>query len=238
MAAEQRKELKELLNAFVDEDITTAPLCAAAEKGNVGLVVALLNKFGADKNFNDTRGTPLILAAFEGHLPVVEVLLAAGADIDITAADDGNTAIYEAAYEGNDEVVKALLDAGAKQNANETDGDTPLIAASRTGRLSIVNTLMAYGADVNNIDSDGASALSTAAFCGYKEVVLALLREKADVNMGDETPLMMAISGGYRCRHHHGRQVWTHCSTPYRHEMQSGSREPPLEVGGGRNSHG
>ncbi|CAM9794531.1 unnamed protein product [Ectocarpus fasciculatus] len=68
-----------MLNAFIDGDIQTPPLCTAATKGSVGLLVALLDKLGAHNNFKDSLGnTPLMNAIAKSHLPVVETLLAAG----------------------------------------------------------------------------------------------------------------------------------------------------------------
>lgn len=66
--AEQKQHMKELLNAFIDGDLQTPPLCTAATKGSVELVTMLLNKFGADKDFKGTDGdTPLIKATDKGR---------------------------------------------------------------------------------------------------------------------------------------------------------------------------
>ncbi|CAN0508118.1 unnamed protein product, partial [Ectocarpus sp. 8 AP-2014] len=88
------------------------PLCTAAQKGDLELVMLLLDKVGVDKNFKDTRGdTPLILAASGGHLPVVEALLAAGVDVDTIGAT--GTALRTAVLRGVDGIVDALVKKGA-----------------------------------------------------------------------------------------------------------------------------
>ena len=61
-------------------------LIAASRAGNAGLVKRLLKQRGAD--VNDTEGqlwgnTPLKEAANYNHLQVVELLIAAGADLDM-----------------------------------------------------------------------------------------------------------------------------------------------------------
>lgn len=64
-------------------------------------------------------------AAHNGHLAVVERLLAAGARLD--AADLGaNTALHWAAMRGHVEVVRALVVAGADRSAANAQGRTPL----------------------------------------------------------------------------------------------------------------
>ena len=50
---------------------------------------------------------PLIIAAFHGHLQVVQILLAKD-DIEVNKANnDGVTPLYYAAYKGNLEVVQS-----------------------------------------------------------------------------------------------------------------------------------
>ena len=62
-------------------------------------------------------------AADGGHLPVVEALLAAGADVQ-AANNDGDTALMYAAEGGHLPVVAALLAAGADVQAASNDGGT------------------------------------------------------------------------------------------------------------------
>jgi hypothetical protein len=93
-------------------------------------------------------GTALMAAAAHGHLEVVELLLAAQANVE-ARTKSRETALILAAREGSAEVVKALLRAKAKVNAKMTGGNTVLHEASNRLRLGIVKTLIAAGANVN-----------------------------------------------------------------------------------------
>ncbi|CAF3466677.1 unnamed protein product, partial [Fusarium graminearum] len=85
-------------------------------------------------------------AAGEGHLGVIEKLLAAGADVNAAAASEyGRTALQAAAWGGHLEVIEKLLAAGADVNANA------LQAATERGHLEVVNKLLAAGADEDRI---------------------------------------------------------------------------------------
>ena len=54
------------------------------------------------------------MAAHTGNVLVVDLLIAAQADINaIKAGDDGSTPLYGAAYNGHDPVVKRLITAHA-----------------------------------------------------------------------------------------------------------------------------
>ena len=174
-------------------------LVTAAENGSVDLVVALLDKIGADKNFKDTLGdTPLIKAASNGHLPVVETLLAAGADVAISG-DLGWSALHRSTMRGFAGVAVALMDAGADKDVRCRSGLTPLMVAIYYNSVSVVKILLERRADVHVVDVGGRTPLYFAARIGRVEVVHALLRAGADANLGGTTPLMAAANKGHRC---------------------------------------
>ena len=57
-----------------------------------------------------------MFAAQNGHLEIVQALLAAGAEVN-AKTDKGLTALIEAIEKGHTETVQALLAAGAEVNA-------------------------------------------------------------------------------------------------------------------------
>jgi ankyrin repeat protein len=89
-------------------------LHSAAQGGDLALVQELLGKGCLPNAFDDLGMTPLHYAAQEGHLPVIDLLLRAEADVD--AHDErtiGNTPLGEVAGNCSYEVAERLIAAGA-----------------------------------------------------------------------------------------------------------------------------
>jgi ankyrin repeat protein len=57
--------------------------------------------------------TPLDAAAFQGHLPVVQMLMEAEADVN-ARSDDGESPLHCAAFQGHEEICRALVCGGAQ----------------------------------------------------------------------------------------------------------------------------
>jgi ankyrin repeat protein len=109
--------------------------------------------------------TALLYAAREGHLPVVELLLNAGAALEKADAD-GETPLLMAVENGQLDVALYLIGRGANVQASDWYGQTPLWAAvdvrdldipgphqdngvDRARALELIRTLLEHGADVN-----------------------------------------------------------------------------------------
>ena len=104
---------------------------SAAFPGHKEAVACLLD-YGADITAADKLGgTPLILAAIEGHLETVKLLVHRGADMKKQSS--GLTALDNAALKGHDKVVDFLINAGARfdeggtvdKNCNACGKDDP-----------------------------------------------------------------------------------------------------------------
>ena len=111
---------------------------------------------------------PLLLAAERGHLPVVQVLVEAGA---ATRSSQGPfDPLAAAAGEGRTAVVRCLLEAGADASAAAAHGGTPLGYAAVSGHLAVVDLLLRAGAEVDADSAGVGTALTCAAQEGHTKV--------------------------------------------------------------------
>ena len=100
--------------------------------------------------------TPLIIAAHNGHLNSVKILLSYKADIEARGTlkigdevSEGCTPLWGAAAADHLDVVKLLLEQNADVDSKASTGSTPLRVAAHEGHLDIVRCLVHRGADVN-----------------------------------------------------------------------------------------
>lgn len=107
--------------------------------------------------------SPLHLASRNGHKNVVEVLLAAG--INVNLLTPSGTALHEAALCGKDIVVRTLLDYGADLDATDCDGRTALDILEEfpphvtKGIVSVINNhrnSMLYDSESDDIHRDNS----------------------------------------------------------------------------------
>uniref|UniRef100_A0A2R8MCN8 Ankyrin repeat domain 6 n=1 Tax=Callithrix jacchus TaxID=9483 RepID=A0A2R8MCN8_CALJA len=162
-------------------------LLIAAYKGQTENVVQLINK-GAKVAVTKHGRTPLHLAANKGHLPVVQILLKAGCDLDVQ--DDGDqTALHRATVVGNTEIISALIREGCALDRQDKDGNTALHEASWHGFSQSAKLLVKAGANVLARNKAGNTALHLACQNSHSQStrVLLLAGSRADLknNAGD-----------------------------------------------------
>ncbi|KAM4558014.1 uncharacterized protein ankrd50l isoform 2-T2 [Odontesthes bonariensis] len=190
--------------------LSVTALCvptAAGIKG-FGEVASLLLDHGANPGHRDHDGmTPLLLAAYEGHEDVVELLLEAGADVDETAGPEGNVAagvtpLLAAAAMGRIKIVSQLLFWSAAVDVIDSEGRTALCLAAGRGSLEVVRTLLDRGLDENHKDDLGWTPLHAAACEGHRAVCAALREQGSMARVGEmdnegRTPLILAAQEGH-----------------------------------------
>ena len=156
----------------------------------------------------DQISTPLIIAARNGNLESVKILLRYNADIEArgTVKDTGGivvegcTALWAAALVGHLDVVELLIERNAEVDSRTLTDSTPLRAAAYHGRLDIVIRLVEHGADVNARQSFGKTPLMVTCYNGHMNVATYLVKHGANIHLQDKkgnTCLHHAAEGGH-----------------------------------------
>ena len=199
--------VKVLIDAGADIKVTDhvgrTLLFNACSKGILGIVKMLVEAgadfrengsdscltFAADHGHTQTvrylAGLPeaLLSAARKGHSDVVQMLIAAGADMEAKDRDRGRSPLHWASSEGKLSTVKLLVEAGASMRATVMDGDMCLILAARHGHAETVRYLVGLPeVDVQHRNEDDFTALDSAVMRGHPDVVQVLIDAGADIN--------------------------------------------------------
>ncbi|MBT3350787.1 MAG: hypothetical protein HOJ95_02070 [Nitrospinaceae bacterium] len=139
----------------------------------------------------------LIDAAQGGKLQAVNILIQAGADLNVKDKDNFTPLIW-AAHKKHASIVKALIKANADLNQKTDLGDTALIWAVRNDDSEIANLLIKAGADLNIRNEEGHTALIRVVQEGNVEMAKTLIDGGADINAKGKsgaTALSRAITG-------------------------------------------
>ena len=134
---------------------------------------------GLDPDFMADRiGTGLMIAAWNGNLPLMELFAARGADVQKTNGW-GEQALMHAAWRGHADAVKWLLDHGA-QAKREPMQWSALHYAVFAGNKEAMRLLIERGADINARSPNGSSVLMMAVYEGREELAKTLVGLGAD----------------------------------------------------------
>lgn len=192
-----RTLLQEGVRATASSAAGIPALHEAARLGEVAMMEALLDA-GAPVDRTEPQGllrTALEMAASEGHVEAVKLLLARGANLHHLSW--GNTPILLTPSDrGHCGVVRVLLAHGAPANQSDKHGGTPLLGAARRGRLDCVIALLEAGARPDQANSNGWRPVHYA--IEHPAVLEQLLRAGANPNArspdAGARPLKMARS--------------------------------------------
>jgi cytochrome c len=144
-----------------------APIHDAAKKGDVPAITAALEA-GTDVNESDGWATPLWYAARRGHEDAAKLLIARGADVNLTTKSSGPP-LLGAIERKNAILVKLLLASGADPNA-ALETKSALYLAVKSGCLECVTALVDLGADVNALNQDREPPIHAAKLIGHREI--------------------------------------------------------------------
>jgi len=178
---------QEIFNAVKNDDLTK--------------VKALIEKDASVIHLKDNLGnSPLHVAAIDGSVPVTELLLLKGADIN-SANTQLNTPLHLAIMNGNDEVSKLLIEKGPDLSKKNIVKKTPLHLTVRYNRINISELLIAKGSAIDSRDDRQRTPFSLAAReTGNVDMAKLLIQNGADINIKDvdnNMPLNFAAWKGY-----------------------------------------
>jgi ankyrin repeat protein len=171
----------------------------AAKAGDVVRITAILaTNSDLVRLGGEDKLTPLHLAARDGKLPAVALLLERGADVNATDVH-GCTPLHSAVYGQHTAVAESLLDHGAKVDAARIDGTTPLFYAADHGDTNLLGLLLKRGAKPDAAPAVGFAPLLAAASHGHTNVLEMLAGAGAKLDAADlkgHTALHVAADSG------------------------------------------
>jgi len=197
-------EIEEVNRKIIKNDVIglpAYPLHLAAYIGARKMAKILHNEFDYDVNGRDDIGfTPLHTAVQKDQTEILDILLNAKAELDISA-ENGRTALHEAVRSEALASIEMLLDAGASPEAVCQEGKTALhyTVFPWSPNEVILQLLLKRGAPVNVKDCHGRTALTMTAKGGKLSPVQLLLDHGAEIDSRDEagmTPLLSAVAYG------------------------------------------
>ena len=200
-----------------DHKVTT--LLQASHRGITNVTEALLDKHAASPKageetwvdeVSDEGVTPLLAAASEGHITILDKLLSTG-KADVNAKDkEGTNSLMAAAARGHLECIQSLIKTdGIDVNSQNVDGHTALMfayngknqvetlwerysqfvsdsALEKSDGAAIEAPKDADGADKKDIDDGGTGPLIQEALNNHTTLVDLLLNAGADITLKDK----------------------------------------------------
>ena len=145
----------------------------ASATGQTERVRALIKQDASLANaFSPDGFMPLGLAVFFGHRQTVEVLLAAGAEVNTASRETMKvTPLHSAAAARQVEIARLLIVHGANVNAEQAEsGFTPLHEAAANGDIEFATLLLEHGAKFDAKMKDGKTPLDFAVSRNQNEI--------------------------------------------------------------------
>jgi ankyrin repeat protein len=142
----------------------------------------------------------LPITASGGDLPVLECLLAHGADVNFPWATDGSSPLYAILnWAHQPEGPRWLLEHGANPDpVFAANGETPLHVVARKWNVAMAGELVRRGADVTRRRADGRTPYAVAELNGNRAVADWLLTQGASAELSELDRFVATCSRGDR----------------------------------------
>lgn len=193
----QKRALRDLAKSGVDP--SGATLVKAAMDRDL-TCAALLLEAGVFTEQRDAKGrTPLAIAVEQGNLPLLSMLLNAGARPNAVLTNQASV-LGIAALRGDMPMFDTLLSAGARPDGLMPDGEMILPWAIHQGHADLVSRMMKAGPDPHLKDRHGMPLLHIAMKAGRRdlmETLIALGADPSSTGPGGETTIQLALKAGW-----------------------------------------
>ncbi len=177
----------------------------SVQNNEIKAVRKFLHK-GQNVNVVNRRGrSALMMATYNHHTPLVQLLIEAGSDVNQQDDMKNSPYLYAAAEDYID--VLPLMKNKIDETVTNRYGSTALILACESGSVDSVRWILENtNTDVDTINQLGWTALLVAILFGdgskkYIAIIAALVEAGANINMSDKdgvTPLEHAEKLGYK----------------------------------------
>jgi len=137
----------------------------------------------------------MLRALAADQLDVVNLLIDAGADLNVTSYTEGN-ALITCVQKQNIELMASLIEKNASVNVKSPWGGTALNSAVSAGNMKMYRLLLKGNAELDVKDKQGATPLIKALQIGNSRMIQSLIEGKADVNIVDNngmSPLDLCV---------------------------------------------
>ena len=150
-----------------------ASFSVVIERGDLSQAAEWLDA-GLSPDFEGAAiGSGVMIAAWEGNIPMMELFVVRGADINRTNSF-GEQALLHAAWKGHLPAVRWLVERGARLNRQGREW-AALHYAAFAGHAEVVGYLLERGADINALSTNGSTPLMMAAREGREAIAKTLL---------------------------------------------------------------
>ncbi len=187
----------ELALSYAELFTPGAIMLRACEKGNIERVKDMLTQ-GTDPNVTDPSGLGgIYLAAQNGYLDVVKLLLEHKADPNAGLTKDLGTPLHASAKNQHNEIVDALIAAGAKLDVMDKNRITPIMNAVTVNNIFAVEKLLLAGASVE-VEGQAVKPIDIAIFRKYEDLarLLSMHMKLQDLKKAD--PAIASMYTGVR----------------------------------------